>query len=272
MGKVSKADRKRHDEAMELVELDRKLTYDEKIFVLENYQESIGNYIQGTGSFFTPLKLSQEFSIYVNATKSVVDICAGIGHLSWGIVRACEFSSFTINLTCIEINPEYVKVGKKIIPEANWICADVTDINTWKDLGSFHVAISNPPFGKIKTGANTMPLSYSGSEFELKAIEISAIVAEYGAFLLPQSSTPYAYSGAESRKDDFGQVTSPIPERSPKYKKFNEETNLDLEFNSGSDCGAFEKAWKNTSVMVEIVLSDLYNANQFNEIEEYNTV
>jgi len=42
-----------------------------------------------------------------------------------------------------------VEVGKKIMPEANWIIGSIFDLPNDR---IYDVAISNPPFGNIKTG------------------------------------------------------------------------------------------------------------------------
>ncbi|MEM6617579.1 MAG: hypothetical protein AAF619_13740, partial [Pseudomonadota bacterium] len=46
-------------------------------------------------------------------------------------------------LVCVEINPAFVEIGKKMIPEATWICADVFDVLDI-ELGHFDCAVSNP--------------------------------------------------------------------------------------------------------------------------------
>jgi 2-polyprenyl-3-methyl-5-hydroxy-6-metoxy-1,4-benzoquinol methylase len=38
-------------------------------------------------------------------------------------------------MVCIEKNPDYVAVGRKVVPEATWICADVFDLPA--DLGRY---------------------------------------------------------------------------------------------------------------------------------------
>lgn len=45
------------------------------------------------------------------------------------------------DITCVELNPHYVEVGKKVVPEATWICADVLDPFLPDLLGQFDFAI-----------------------------------------------------------------------------------------------------------------------------------
>lgn len=42
---------------------------------------------------------------------------------------------------------------RKVMPEANWICADILDLPDQVDQlgGTFDCAISNPPFGSVPT-------------------------------------------------------------------------------------------------------------------------
>src|SRR5262249_47611369 len=75
-----------------------------------------------------------------------------------------------LEIVCIEQNPDYVTVGKKVLPEATWICANVLDLPA--SLGRFDCAIANPPFGRIKsTGAAPR---YTGAEFEYSVSRLAA--------------------------------------------------------------------------------------------------
>lgn len=99
-----------------------------------------------------------------------------------------------------ETKPNNYKVGKKLLPEATWINGSVFDRQLIESLPYFDMAISNPPFGKIKTGIGEnkkITLKYKGSEFEFMAIEIASIIASRGVFILPQASTPFIYSGSQ---------------------------------------------------------------------------
>ncbi|GGS37722.1 hypothetical protein GCM10010205_79500 [Streptomyces nojiriensis] len=48
----------------------------------------------------------------------------------------------------MERNPEYVAVGKRVLPDARWICADIVTMDTKTlGLGGFDYAVANPPYG-----------------------------------------------------------------------------------------------------------------------------
>lgn len=269
MAKLTKAQTKAHQQALEICQQDT-LSHDEKVFVMENYHEG-ANHMNGfAGAFFTPLDLGRSFAMETMFDQSVVDICAGIGMLSWAIYRDCQIREKEIDITCIEQNHQYVEIGRKIMPEANWICGDATDAELWMELcnvensdGTHHwmkfkQAISNPPFGNIKTGANTLPLKYKGAEFDLKIVEIGSIVAEYGTYLLPQMSTPFKYSGSQSDPDGY----YPKAGRSSKYDKFTKQTGIEFAFNMGIDATTGIE-WKGVSPVCEIVSVEGIHADDY---------
>jgi len=246
--KLTKEQTTRHDQAEKIL-LKDELTFDDKYFVLENWLPGATNNITKSGEFFTPRALAHEFC-YEVGTGNVVDLCAGIGMLSFQLQRF--HSGKKINLTCIEINEDFVRVGKKILPEANWIHGDVLDENLIKSIGQFDYVMSNPPFGNIKTGMCSNWLKYKGSEFEYKVIEIGSYLAKNsGTFLLPQLSCPFRISTKRSLPvyDDSSYITS-------KYERFMKETNLSLSPNCGFDLSSYYNKWVGTSQICEIALCD----------------
>ena len=47
-------------------------------------------------------------------------LCAGIGVLSYAAQLECsDRSRCYADITCVELNPHYVEVGKKVVPEAH---------------------------------------------------------------------------------------------------------------------------------------------------------
>lgn len=83
------------------------------------------------------------------------------------------------------------------MPEATWICGDVLDPFLPDLLGQFDFAIANPPFGRI---ANNYRKSYMSGEFEYMVIEAASRIAKEGAFIIPQMSAPFVYSGTEDHR------------------------------------------------------------------------
>lgn len=244
--KLSKEQTKNHDRAEELLKKEE-LTFDDKYFVLENWLPAATNNITKIASFFTPRMMANDFC-YEAGSGNIIDLCAGIGMLSFQLNR---FLDGNVKLTCIEINPDFVRVGKKVLPEANWILGDVLDENLIKSLGSCDYVISNPPFGKIKTGNTQNWLQYKGTEFEYKVIEIGNYLARCrGTFILPQLSCPFRISGV--RQNQVEEETN----KTEKYKKFVKETGLTLSPNCGFDLSSYSNEWAGTNQVCEIAICE----------------
>lgn len=240
--KLSKAQIKAQQECEDLLKKER-LTEDEKLFVYENWNEGATNINSTAGAFFTPVGLAKDFSICIPENSEVIDLCAGIGMLSffahhW---RGC-------NVTCVELNDDYVRVGKKLLPEANWINASIMSDEVLQLKNKFRVAISNPPFGKIKTGVESFEgQKYMGSDFEFKAMDIASNLADYGLFIIPQGSTNFKYSG----QTNYSQMSD--LEVQTKVKKFLKETGFEFGSPVGIDTDIYRKEWKGVTPLCEIV-------------------
>lgn len=191
MAKLTKAQRKAHSEAVALLSKDR-LTDDEKDFVFMNWHEGADHNTGLAGAFFTPWSLAADFSLDVGGPR-IIDLCAGIGVLASCAMNRRRYDYPLTEIVCVERNPRYVEVGRKLLHEARWICADVFD---WRELnlGHFDYAIGNPPFGKVARSGNGP--RYRGAEFEYHVIDIAAELADYGTFIVPQQSASFRYSGA----------------------------------------------------------------------------
>lgn len=237
MARLSKAENKLHQEAVELLRLDR-LDDDQREFVLINWQESANHVNSAAGAFFTPTGLARDlgcFAQYNNGDMSVIDLCAGIGGLglwTWWI------SGRKARVTCIEANPDYVAIGRKMFPEATWICASVENAVT---LGRFDVAISNPPFGKT---TKIKGPRFSGED-DLAVVDIASDLAEFGVFILPQMSCPFQYSGRR-----FYEVRP-----SAKHDRFKSATDIELNCES-IDASIYADDWKGVSPSVEVASAD----------------
>jgi predicted RNA methylase len=239
VAKLTKPQIAAHKKACALLEKDR-LTEDEREFVFDNWMESATHINSAAGAFFTPLGLARDFSIETCGAR-ILDLCAGIGSLARAAYdRSCWDKPAEI--VCVEINPDYAAIGRKLLPEATWIVADVFALP--EDLGAFDCVISNPPFGRIaKAGKGPR---YTGADFEYALIDVASDLAPYGAFIIPQMSAPFAYSGL------------PTYERteSDKYRRFVEQTGIELGANCGIDCSYYEREWRGTAPNVEIVTAD----------------
>lgn len=242
MAKLSKAQIKAHKEVMALVDLDRPLFEDEREFILDNFQESATNVNSQHGAFFTPRGLAVDLSIEVG-TGAVVDLCAGIGSLAYAVRDRAT------RLVCIEFNPEYARVGRRVVPEAEWVVASIFD-PIIAGLGWFDYAISNPPFGYIE--AEGFDGKYTGKSFEYKAIEVASRMAAYGAFIIPQGSAPFSYSGKR--------LYDPTEGANP--RKFREKTGIVMEFGTGVDTAYYQDEWNGVSPICEIVVCDFAAAEE----------
>jgi hypothetical protein len=236
MAKISKNSAKRHNQALDLVRSDKRLTEEDRFFILENFHEGATNMNGLAGAFFTPEGLARDLSIEVCGADSIIDLCAGIGRLSFACGQHAK------RLVCVEQNPEYAEVGKRVMPNAEWIVGDVFGIG---DIGLFDWAISNPPFGAINTGAS-FEGSYSGAKFEYKVIELASRLAEWGAFIIPQMSAPFRYSG----KQTYSEMVD------SECQKFIDQTGIVMGMNCGIDTSMYLNEWKGVSPMCEIVVCE----------------
>lgn len=255
MAKLSRIERKNHNQACELLKKDV-LTMDEKEFVLNNWHEGAEHMNGEAGAFFTPEGLALDFRIEV-AGETIIDLCAGIGRLAFCAYHyPYNFDGQKRKIVCVEKNLAYIEVGQKILPEATWVHGDVTDREFLKSLGSFDCAISNPPFGKVK---GNKAEKYSGADFEYKVIEAASLIADYGVFIIPQSSAPFIYSGTNNHR--FVWQTGEEGNFN-KYRKFNKETGISLDVGCGIDTTFCIEEWKGVAPVCEVVTADYEELRQ----------
>lgn len=237
MAKLTKPQAKMHSQACALLEKDV-LTEDDKWFVLEHWQESANHVNTVAGAFFTPVGLANDFAIEVSGHR-IIDLCAGIGCLSFMRYQRGRWDEKYPEITCVELNPAYVEVGKKILPEAMWICGSVFDL---PDLGRFDCAISNPPFGATPRSGARGP-RYTGNKFEYHVIDVASLIADFGVFIIPQMSAPFRYSGQPYYRE----------EKSDEYLKFVGQTGVEMHPGCGIDCEYHRSDWHGVAVAVEVV-------------------
>lgn len=236
MAKLSKAEIKTHEQCVALLQKDA-LSMDDRWFVLEHWNESANHINSAAGAFFTPEALASDFVIEVG-NGSVIDLCAGIGRLAFHVARQYDREQMP-RIVCVEKNPDYLAVGRKVVPEAEWICADV--FSNLTHLGRFDTAISNPPFGNIKSDRNGW--KYKGC-FDLGVVEVASTLANYGAFILPRNSVPFGEKDGHTQPNLFCQ----------NYDSFHSATGIELT----PSCISAEyhaEDWKGVSPKVEIALA-----------------
>lgn len=194
MAKLSKLAWRDHEEANRILTKDR-LTDDEREFVLDHWTPLATNRTDVAGIYFTPVNMAQEMAVFMPDWGRIVDLCAGIGRLSWALCQHTRFYSKIKEIVAVEINHEFVEIGRKILPDVRWVQGNVFDQGLWHDLGAFNYAIGNPPFGRVKTRNETDWLRYQG-DADLMTAEVAMRITDAGATLiLPQMNCPFEYSG-----------------------------------------------------------------------------
>ncbi|HAT1565041.1 TPA: methyltransferase, partial [Citrobacter freundii] len=183
--------------------------------------------------------LAWDFMLDAGCSDDCIELCAGIGRLSYYQFIRNKPS----HITCVELNPEYVLIGKRVLPQAEWITGDALQYTPDR---FYRVAYGNPPFGKINTsGAYTG--RYTGSEFEYKIIDRAREYSSYGVWIVPQGSAGFKYSGHTYYDRSI---------QSAKYIKFEKDTGLILHPGVGIDTSIYRDQWNGTKVTCESVLVD----------------
>lgn len=260
MARLTKIQAKRHAEAEAILKKDR-LTDDDRLFVVEHWQESAHHINTIAGAFFTPMSLARGLAVEVPRGR-IIDLCAGIGALSlacwWnGVYEASRVSE----IVCVEMNPAYVAVGRKLLPDARWIVGSVFDLPA--DLGPFDTAIGNPPFGNVERRGSKSP-RYTGSAFELHVVDIASDVADLGVFIVPQATAPFKYSGCpaggwpETIRGGIG--SGFVAQRNENHTRFADQTGIVMEPGCGVDTAGSDGEWHLVAVRTEIVVCDFVEA------------
>jgi predicted RNA methylase len=257
MSKLTKKEAKNHLAAMELVNNNLPLTEDEKRFILNNYDPNANHMTTISGAFFTPENVARDFAIVSDPNGVVVDLCAGIGMLGYKIIEADNLayggwkpngwaSAEVERLICIELNEEYVKVGKRILPEAEWILGSVFDQNIVKNLGQVDCVISNPPFGMSRFGTHdpSWVKFHSNMSFDLTLIALATEISNAGHFILPYGKTCYDVKERKYRNND------------KKLNDFIKKTGFVL-WPSAWDLSPYQNEWNGASPDVEFVSMEI---------------
>lgn len=251
--KLSKYALKNHVIAMDLVELERDLTFSEREFVLNNFREEAVVNINGSGAFFTSPSLSWAFGLCVTENpanvedrETVVDLCAGIGSLGYHLLQRFNH----INLVCVEMNQTFVKVGRKLLPQATWICGSISDPMIIEELLRLNIstAISNPPFGTVTSLGSIIGSNYKGANAAFKVAELALKVAKRATFILPVNCCPFTYSG----KREYAEVDNYV------YSQFNKQTGISMSVSCLDTVLVCEEGdddynFRNTNFLVEVV-------------------
>lgn len=260
--KLTKSQIAAHHKAEDLISSSsHPLSLDEREFILDNYHPAARHINSIAGAYFTPRSLAHDLSIYIPDNATVIDLCAGIGSLAYQSLLRFHSSNYYRRhrhvpigqITCIEINPDYIAVGRRVVPEALWIRADIFSLPACIEYmadrpegEAFDFAICNPPFGRSRSLYKSNLLPLHGSPIELNALYVASRLARCGAFILPQDSCPFIYSG---QRGHTHRTTST-------WSQFYRQTHIDLS-SSSIDCSIYRDDWRDVSPNVEIALYDL---------------
>ena len=119
MPKLTKVQLRDNNLINDLVYSDKPLTQDERFFILEHYTPT-PKIVTAINAFFTPIGLAHEAYLYMNDWGVIVDIGAGIGRLTY-----YQLMKRPKEVIAVELEPDFVRIGKRVCPEATWINSDI---------------------------------------------------------------------------------------------------------------------------------------------------
>lgn len=241
MAKLTKQEAKRHDAACRLLELERPLTVDECDDFHRDWHEGAESNQTWSSAFFTPVDLASDLRFDMPGQGTLIDLCAGIGRLAY--YAGCqatwpEYRHDYSRIVCVERNPRYVEVGRRIFPAAEWICGDVLDPELLSQVGTFDAAIMNPPFGSATKSDHQAP-RYKGADLDLAVMDAAATLAPWCLAIVPQDRAPFDKRGdaKPSKRADL----------------FKAATGLSLWRFSNIEPDAYRDQWNGVSPAIEIV-------------------
>lgn len=227
--------------------------------IYENFHPSIIDNQTENGAFYTPYGLAQDCAVFTHRHGHIVDVCAGIGMMAYRVKQMDSYDKKIKSITCIELNPKAVEIGKKLLPEANWICGNVFDLDLWQSLtkdlpdNRFDIMISNPPFGK-DMNKRTAPFLNMSGERDLMVLELALRYAKGGYFILPSGSVPFKFSGERYYKNEPDRWM----QRLKRFIKVNEEFKFNMVCD-GIDTSIYKDDWKGLNgISVEAVDVQIY--------------
>lgn len=111
MARITKKESILHIQVMDVIHSDKQLTQDNKEFIFNNYKDDGRG---AFGAFFTPEMFTWDFIFDAGCTGQCIELCADIGRLSY----YQYLRNIPRHITFIELNPEYVMIWKRVLPEA----------------------------------------------------------------------------------------------------------------------------------------------------------
>lgn len=230
MGKLTKSELKLHEQAIGILG-SASISEDDADFVFDNYHPGATNNLTAGAIFFSPRGVAEEAAVMHGGGGRVIDLCAGIGILGRSLL---QHNRSITELVCVEINPEFVEIGKKLVPQARWICGSAFE--EIESLGVFDSGISNPPFGNIKTDSK----SKFSRVVHLAIAELLLTHARDGAILIIPDG-------------DHSQLDRSNPMPSANYARFIEAYPQAVLDPCSTDIRCYKDQWKAAAPNVAIV-------------------
>ena len=236
---MSKTKLKLHQETLSMVRSNKALTMTDKEFILEHYKPYADHNVTDTNAFFTPMVLAQAATIEMpNPDESdgpirILDLCSGVGMLSFAYYHYSGYDTRNVEIVCVELEPEYVEVGKRILPEATWIQGSIMDTSIFEELGKFDCFVSNPPFMKLGMYKGTYTTSAIGME-----------VARYGVIIVPQNNCPFKYSGQNQYTEEYNRD----------YNKFEDKELIRFSVSCIDTDTIEDLKWDDVNIITEVVI------------------
>jgi predicted RNA methylase len=213
--KITKEKEKLHDEALAILSLSRKLNFDEIEKVYAQYNPMATHRVSKGAIYFTPTGLCRDLATMarIERKSSVLDLCAGIGGLTWEmqILEAYDGNANAKRHVCVEIDPEFCDVGKKLIPDVEWIRGDVFDQDLMRSLGEFDLGISNPPFGHVPGLDNYRAWSQQKHPAHLATVDVLLRMCHTGIAILPENSVNPLHSPNREQSRDYSRFVAEYP-------------------------------------------------------------
>lgn len=245
--KLTRQQRENHSRAEEILASGQAHDPDNRQIVIEGWHEGACHNNASASAFFTPYDVAFHLALNVPNGGKLIDLCAGIGNLTAGIL---DHGQRFEEIVLLEINPDYCEVARKLIPQAEVICGSIYDPELFNELKSrgFTTAISNPPFGNVAKPKEASGPRYKG-EAHYEIIDMASDLADYGAFVLPQGACPFAYSGRPNYEE----------KENAKYEKFKAQTQIEIELGVSVDTNCLTP-FRGTNIKVELVTADFLMA------------
>ena len=129
--KLSKQQVKEQKQIYDLIQSKDKFTFEELELIYEKFNEGYLQDVTSNSAYFTPLDLAYDFALFAGRHGIVVDMCAGIGVLSFAALTRDTYDKNIKKIVAIERNEAYYNLGKKLLPEVDWILGDIFDKSLW---------------------------------------------------------------------------------------------------------------------------------------------